>query len=85
MLIGDREEKGDAFGVNVIMQSEEPVKNICVLKGGIDAVKVEHPELLRKRSSQQKEDQMISQFEKFVKSNKSKNKAANTTGKEELL
>ena len=85
VLVGDREEKGDAFGSNVIMQSEAPIRNICVLKGGIDAVKVEHPELLRKRSSQQKEDQMIAQFEKFVKNAKSKNKAANSAGQEELL
>ena len=85
VLVGDREEKGDVFGSNIIMQSETPIKNICILKGGIDAVKVEHPELLRKRSSQQKEDQMIDQFEKFVKNAKNKNKAANSTGQEELL
>ena len=84
-MVGDREEKGNNFGVNVIMQSDNPnlIRKICILKGGIDAVKVEHPELLRKRSGQQKEEQMIQQFEKWVKNSKSKN--SNNTNQEDLL
>ena len=87
VLIGDREDKGNSFGVNVIMQSDSPnlIRKICILKGGIDAVKVEHPELLRKRSGQQKEEQMIQQFEKFVKNSKLKNKAPNNGNQEDLL
>ena len=87
VLIGDHEDKGNAFGVNIIMQSEQPnlIRNVCILKGGIDAVKVEHPELLRKRSGQQKEEQMIQQYEKFVKNSKNKTKTPNGTNQEDLL
>ena len=87
VLIGDREDKGNAFGANIIMQSEQPnpIRNVCILKGGIDAVKVEHPELLRKRSGQQKEEQMVQQFEKFVKNSKNKTKTPSGANQEDLL
>ena len=62
VLIGCRKDKGNTFGVNLISASDslqddqimvrEPIRNVCILKGGIDAVKVEHPELLTKRSKQ---------------------------------
>ena len=57
MLIGSRKDKGSEFGANLITLSDslqdgqmvrQPVRKICILKGGIDAVKVEHPELLTK-------------------------------------
>jgi hypothetical protein len=68
VLIGCRNDKGNTFGVNLLAVSDslqdeqmirEPIRKICILKGGIDAVKVEHPELLTKSSKQQSEKSMI--------------------------
>ena len=75
MLIGSRKDKGSDFGANLITLSDslqdgqmrQPVRKICILKGGIDAVKVEHPELLTKSPKQQTEQSMIDQFAKYVK------------------
>ena len=76
-MVGDRKDKGNAFGTNLISVSDslpdlnnmvrEPLRNICILKGGIDAVKVEHPELLTKSSSQQTEQSILDQFARYVK------------------
>ena len=58
VIVGDRADKGNSFGVNIIMASKStPVKNLCILKGGIDAVKVEHPHLLAKTTSAQASEQ----------------------------
>ena len=76
VLIGSRKDKGSDFGANLITLSDslqdgqmvrQPVRKICILKGGIDAVKVEHPELLTKSPKQQTEVSMIDQFAKYVK------------------
>ena len=81
MLIGDKKDKGNAFGTSLIAASDslhnnrslerDPLRNICILKGGIDAVKVEHPELLAGKSSKgggasSSEQAMIETFAKYV-------------------
>lgn len=83
VLIGDRKDKGNTFGTNLITVSDalqddrvanystmverQPLRKICILKGGIDAVKVEHPELLTKSPKTQTEQSMVEQFAKYVK------------------
>jgi hypothetical protein len=53
VLIGDQNDTGTSIGTSFIEISEGAIGRICLLKGGIDAVKVEHPELLRKGSNSQ--------------------------------
>jgi len=76
VLIGCRSDKGNTFGVNLITASDTlqdkqtieraPLRNVCLLKGGIDAVKVEHPELLTKNPSQQTELYTNDIFARYV-------------------
>jgi len=76
-LIGCRKDKGNSFGTNLISTSDvlqqqqtvvrPPLRNICILKGGIDAVKVDHPELLTKSSKQQTEQYIHDIFVRYIK------------------
>jgi len=52
VIIGDKEDLGNTFGVNLLLTLVEPLPRLCILKGGIDAIKVECPQVLRKGSSQ---------------------------------
>jgi len=67
VLVGDKEDLGSNFGTSMLLSSKQAIERICVLKGGIDAARVENPEFLRKGSSNQTQRAMIAQFEKFVK------------------
>jgi len=51
VIIGDKEDCGNNFGMNMIFAMAIPLTRLCILKGGIDAVKVENPKILRKGSS----------------------------------
>jgi len=48
------------------------VSKVCVLKGGIDAYRLEYPQLLRKaKANQQSENDFMVQYERFVKKSQS--------------
>ena len=75
VIIGDRKDKGNTFGNCLIHVSDslqdgqmirEPLKHICLLHGGIDAVKVEHPELLTKAAKHATEQSVVDQFARYV-------------------
>jgi len=51
VLIGDRNEIGNNFATSLLVTSDgASIKHMCVLKGGIDVIKVEQPDILRKGS-----------------------------------
>ena len=48
------------------------VSKVCILKGGIDAYRLEYPQLLRKAKNNQKsENDFLVQYERFVKKSQS--------------
>jgi len=51
VIIGDKEDCGNNFGIDMIFAMAAPLTRLCILKGGIDAVKIENPEILRKGSN----------------------------------
>ena len=52
VIIGDKEDYGNTFGMDMIFAMGVPLPRLCILKGGIDAVKIENHKMLRKGSSQ---------------------------------
>ena len=55
VLIGEKEDSGVSIGDQLVTGSAGKISHLCILKGGIDAIKTERPELLRKGASQQTE------------------------------
>lgn len=43
------------------------IGKLCILKGGIDALKLEHEDLLKKSSKNISQKDFITQYERFVK------------------
>lgn len=43
VVVGDKDDLGNAFGINLIQMMTNPVSRLCILKGGIDAIKIESP------------------------------------------
>eukprot|EP00347_Sterkiella_histriomuscorum_P007206 403349853 len=69
VFIGDREQYGHVFAQSLIKEAAS-LSHVCILKGGIDALCLEHPKLMRKGGikgkSETSRDFMV-QYERFIK------------------
>lgn len=68
ILIGDKDQYGHEFALELIKTSN--ISKICILKGGIDALRLEYPNLLRRGQQNHTEKDFILQYERFIKKSK---------------
>lgn len=64
MVIGDETDLGTELGMLLLREATKT--RVCLLKGGIDAAKVECPQLLRKGSANQSVKGMVAHYERFI-------------------
>ena len=70
VIVGNKHNFGDKYAQFVV--DHGLVSKVCILKGGIDAYRLEYPQLLRKaKSNQQTENDFLVQYERFVKKSQS--------------
>ena len=70
VILGNKFNYGDKYAQFAV--DHGLVSKVCVLKGGIDAYRLEYPQLLRKaKSNQQTENDFLIQYERFVKKSQS--------------
>ena len=69
VLIGDRETDPSVFGNMLLTHTDvqPPIGRLCMIRGGIDAIALEYPSLLRIAKKEAKEEDFIVQYEKFIK------------------
>jgi len=68
IFIGNKEDLGVGFALK--LQAEGNVKKICIVKGGIDAMRVDFSDLLRKGKPGNTFKDTLSSFESFIKKNR---------------
>ena len=70
VIVGNKHSYGDKYAQFVV--DHGLVSKVCILKGGIDAYRLEYPQLLRKAKNNQKsENDFLVQYERFVKKSQS--------------
>lgn len=70
VIVGNKFNLGDKYAQFAV--DHGLVSKICILKGGIDAYRLEYPQLLRKsKNNQQSENDFLVQYERFVKKSQS--------------
>ncbi|CDW91124.1 tbc domain-containing protein kinase-like protein [Stylonychia lemnae] len=70
VIIGERDQIGHEFAQNIIKETSGQLTQVCVLKGGIDAICLEQPKLMRKGGIKGKSEtskDFITQYERFIK------------------
>mmetsp|Transcript_15683 Transcript_15683/g.24060 ORF Transcript_15683/g.24060 Transcript_15683/m.24060 type:complete len:170 (+) Transcript_15683:3684-4193(+) len=66
VVVGSRNNFGEKFAQFIV--DHALISKVCILKGGIDAYRMDYPRLLRKASSNhQTEQDFLLQYERFVK------------------
>jgi len=70
VIIGNKFNMGDKYAQFAVEHGM--VSKVCILKGGIDAYRLEYTQLLRKaKNNQQTENDFLVQYERFVKKSQS--------------
>ena len=64
VFLGDKKQSGTQIATYLIQEAAKT--KVCLLKGGIDALKLEAPHLLRKGSTSLSSQGMLSHFERFI-------------------
>ncbi|TNV85028.1 hypothetical protein FGO68_gene2242 [Halteria grandinella] len=66
VVVGDRETPGHTF-IQELLALESSISKICMLRGGIDAIKMEGMQVLRKGQKNARAEDFTQQYDKFVK------------------
>ena len=70
VIIGDRDMIGHEFAQNIIKETSGQLSQICILKGGIDAICLDQPKFMRKGGIKGKSEtskDFTTQYERFIK------------------